>query len=221
MTESTTGLNNAGGNYNTRVSNRTITEDGEIIFDSNVQEMYIETSQPVGEIVSTPQISSNLILTDKKHMNQNRIYLESYSNNPAVYNLEGTTTTVKYQPVLGKNGDKHAGKDIGFQGEETGSIYVISNNMNVLRCLSSLVTFVLLTMRATNENDAPFPNLNIQREGISTIQDAFGIKNVDEYPLYAIKFSVSTIATYMVSYDTENAIKDFNIMLSSKEKDSD
>lgn len=218
LTENSTGLNNIEGRYNSRVSDKTVTEDGEVIYDQTEQMFYIQTSQEVGEVVSTPDLSSNLILDDEAHLYQNKIYL--VSNSPSVYNLDGLTVKVVYRPTIDHEAKNHSGRNIGFQGVETGSIYVVSNNMNVLRCLMALTTFVLLTMRATDDTDAPFPNLTIHREGVSVIQDAFGIKTTDEKPIYAIKFSVETQSSYSVSYDTTNALKHFNLYLSTK-KDSD
>lgn len=210
MTEDDKSLGDNYGSYTSRGTGLS-TETAEVQYDIDNDIYFIETLEPVSEFVKCDAFSQGIVLTDEKYLYQNRLFLSSGAK-PAL----GVDVTFSYIPLIdGEDSQNMAGYNIGFNATETTTISIVSNHIDTLRCLSAIVAFSLISLRATNEQDDIFAIQTIGKKGLSTIQDTFGIKSADEKPLYAIQYSLNTKSTYSISYNDVNAIRELDVNLSS------
>lgn len=211
MTEDDKSLGDNFSAYNSRGTGL-LTETSTVQYDIDNDIYFMETNKPVSEFVKCDNFSQGVILTDESHLYQNKLFLGDGAR-PAL----GVDITFSYIPLIdGSDSQNMAGYNIGFNATETTTVSIVSNHIDTLRCLSAIVAFSLISLRATNEQDDVFAIQTIGKKGLSTIQDTFGIKNVDEKPLYAIQYSLNTKSSYSISYNDVNAIKEIEINLRSK-----
>ena len=159
------------------------------------QGYFLATSNPIGSLATVQGVSNNVYSLDDS--NQKRINLKGISES-----ILGNYLGVSYYALLTGDNSKYSGIAKGFSIEDTLDIYIISSNMDVLRCLDNLLKFIVILIKETNEG--PFGlNLPSYQEDAVALVDG----TPKDLPVYGIQVSFSYTSTYTVHYDLIKTIQ--------------
>lgn len=201
LSEDTQYISNLGNAYIGRPTYNTVTES--LTIQSNGNVCYFTTSNPIAEVARIKGMSSNCYASK----DANTIYLNNVGDHI------GESFDVTYIPLIDDPRSKDMnGWEIAFNGTESLNIYALSNNMNTLRCLRDILIYILLTLRATEDQDDVFALQKIDSEGISTYPN-----ELLEKPLYAIKFILTYNTEYSASYNIADQLNKINVDLNHTE----
>lgn len=112
---------------------------------------------------------------------------------------------VTYYPMLAGNDSDHSGVAKGFSIPDTLNIYIISNNMDVLRCLDNILKFCLIVLRETGKGRY---GINLPSYSADPVSLVDGTATPRDMPVFGIQVAIDYISTYSVNYDLIKTIQE-------------
>ena len=188
--------NDASAQYSRAAPGRNdLIERAEVLQDE--QGFYVETKFPYTRVYDIEEISGAELLKDDDY--PNRCYFKA----PGM-DLKGKFFTISYQRYDDGYRKDYVGsvKQISFVDKVT--IMSISNSMDTLRCLDTILNYILVLMRVSNRSENIYYQLGkIDGGELGVIENnSFG-----ESPVYQIITNVEYITTTSVISDLPDKLK--------------
>lgn len=157
---------------------------------------YVTTSNRVVEIIGVDETSNNLIDFEHTGLPDSEIRLTNLFGN-----ILGKTYTFSY--VAGDTGYRkdYGGMVKGYPMREAITIYSISNNVDTCRCLDSILRYILIMMRSSEEEGDYYQIPNLSSGNLGIVGDI-----ESEKPIYQIAVTVTYNVTYQVPKDSATKI---------------
>lgn len=169
---------------------------------------FVELSQPVYDVVSIDEVSDTGIFLDfyAKDNDPRRLNL-----NDNIKPFLGFSITVAYNVEDTGPREDYGGVALGFSANESIVVQSVSNNMDTVRCLDSILKYVLIIMRSSAQESRFYQLAKVNSKGLQ-IADEMVVDN----PVYVIP----TIVSYKVSYSVRNDSKAVieRILINGKDK---
>lgn len=169
---------------------------------------FVELTQPLYDVVSIEEVSNPeyVIDTEADDDDPNRLNLTD-----AIALLKGKKITVSYNVEDSGPRKDYGGVSLGFAAKDSIVVQAVSNNEDTVRCLDSILKYVLIIMRSSSRESRFYQIANVSSEGLQ-IADNMALDN----PVYVIP----TVITYEVSYSVRNDSKAVfeRILINGKDK---
>lgn len=161
---------------------------------------YLDIGEPILAISSISGITDNLIDMDSFNAGDTKIRLISPMPPEQATALSGASLHVIYTPKdVGSRSD-YAGYIKGYQLEESLIITECSNNIDTLRCLDSLLKYILIMTKSSVNEGTDFQLAHIH-------SDPLGISDVrEDRNIYQIQTVVTYKDTYQVPEDAADRL---------------
>lgn len=180
------------------------TEQCKVIEDE--QGVYMETSRDIGDILDIPGLLNDMYsLVEPNRINLGKPGFDTSS-------FIGVSLEVKYYPKLGGKLSNNGGVGKGFTLKDSLNVYLVSSNMDTLRCLDNLITFIIILMKEVDEGPFSINLPTISKEPISLVDNT-----PKDLPVYGRDLSFGYSATYSVHYDIIDRIKSVDVKETIKE----
>lgn len=169
---------------------------------------FVELSQPVYDVVSIEEVSDPgyFIDTEAQDDDPNRLNLTDM-----ISTLLNKKITVSYNVADTGPRKDYGGVSLGFTAKDSIVVQAVSNNEDTVRCLDSILKYVLIIMRSSSRESRFYQIANISSDGLQF---------ADNMQLDNPVFVIPTVVTYEVSYSVRNDSKAVfeHILVNGKEK---
>lgn len=171
---------------------------------------YFELTQPIYELISINEMGNEAAFVDfeARDDDPNRINLTKKAGS-----LLGIKFSISY--VIADTGYRkdYGGVDLGFASKDAIVVQAISNNLDTVRCLDSLLKFILILMRSSQRESRYYQLAHVSSQGLQLGREGNG--DMDN-PLFVIPTIVSYEVNYSVRNDTKSVFE--KILLNGKDK---
>lgn len=166
------------------------------------QGIYLLTKEPISSVINLSGMTNNLYEQDKD--NNKRINLGNASLD--LSELIGSKLKLQYAPLLEGNNSTSDGVAKGFTIQDSLTVYMVSSNMDTLRCLDNIMKFIIILMKEVGEGPFTVNLPTIHEEPVSLLDET-----PKDLPVYGIDLSFGYTATYTVHYDMIKRIKEVSL----------
>ena len=167
---------------------------------------YVELNQPIYDLINIAEVSSYKQFVDWDAIDDdpNRVNLT-----PLIGSFLGNKITVVYNVADTGSRKDNGGVALGFEAKDSIVVQAVSNNEDTVRCLDSILKFVLILIRSTERDNRYYQLATISSDGLQV-----GDNSMDN-PVYVIPTVVTYTVSYAVRNDTKAKIE--KILLNGKE----
>lgn len=167
---------------------------------------FVELSKPIYDLISINEVASEqeYVAWEVKDDDPNRLNLT-----PLIAEFFGKPISVTYNVMDDGDRKDYGGVNVGFNATDSIVVQSVSNNEDTVRCLDSLLKYILIIMRSTQQEGNFYQLAHMTSEGLQ-----IGDETLDN-PVFVIPTVVTYEVTYSVRNDSLSAIK--RIMLNGKD----
>jgi len=180
----------------------------QLVVEQDDKGFFIKTSNPVSSILDINGLTKNIFALDTE--DNTRINLGV--NGTPMEQIVGAKFNTIYFPKLEGKGSDNGGVAKGFTIQDSLTVYMVSSNMDTLRCMDNILKFIIILMKEVGGGPFAVNLPTIHEEPVSLLDET-----TKDLPIYGIDFSFAYTATYSVHYDMVERIKEVFIKDNLKE----
>lgn len=180
--------------------------DEQVIIKADEKGSYAVTKYPILEMVSVKEADATVIDYDNFESGSNKFRFTDIVDDGFI----GYPFHVTYIAKDTGSHKDYTAKSVGYELHEHLDISAISNNVDTVRELDSLLKYILILMRDKGMESNYFQSPKLSSEPLGTLN--LGSNGADS-PVYVINTSIEYTTSYIISKDSATRIKDIMLKL--------
>ena len=167
--------------------------------DDTSDTYYVTTSQPISDVYGVEEATNGIIDRDNTEIGSTKIIIKNDEGSILV----GNPITITYLAQDTGYRSTYGGNDKGFTAEDSVRVVSVSNNIDTLRCLDSIIKYIYILMKNSKEN-AYYQEANITTGPVTLVQEYSSL----DMNVYQIETILDYNVTYAVPNDSSERIAD-------------